>query len=166
MATPSRIEGDVYVSGNIASLTMAIPSGTIIDDDVNAAADIVTTKMQHQYAKNYSQAGGSTSVAEQRVIHTPYGATGTVVAFVAGVITLDIGASTTTVDLKKNGTSVLSAVITLDSGNTVRVVEAGTISTAAYVAGDCFEVVVACTPGGGTQSKGVYAQAIFREKAQ
>jgi hypothetical protein len=40
---------------------------------------------------------------------------GTVVAFVAGAVVPNVGAATVTVNLLKNGTTVLSAVVTLNN---------------------------------------------------
>jgi hypothetical protein len=71
-----------------------------------------------------------------------------------------------TVDLKKNGVSILTSVITLDSGNTNRVVEAGTISgDGTLAAGDWLEVTIAISAGTGTLATGVYAELILNEDA-
>jgi hypothetical protein len=87
------------------------------------------------------------------------------VGFKAGSVTACVGAATITVDLKKNGVSVLTATIVLDNANTARVVEAATITTTAAVAGDVFEVSVAVAAGGGTIGSGVFAYAEFYEAA-
>jgi hypothetical protein len=44
-----------------------------------------------------------------------------------------------TVDLKKNGTSVLTSVVTITNAQAAYARVAGAIATAAYVAGDVFE---------------------------
>jgi hypothetical protein len=78
-----------------------------------------------------------------------------VVSVKAGSIAIAVGAATVTVDVKKNNVSILTAVITLDTGNTARVAEAGTILTASAVAGDTYELVIVATAGGGTLAHGV-----------
>lgn len=165
MATPTRIESDVYIAGNLRSQTMSIPNGTLVDAAVNAAAGIAATKLEHQYNIAYAQASGATAAAESRVLTTCYGATGDIISFKAGSVAPCAGNATVTVDLTKNGTSVLSAAITLDSANTARVVEAGTISTATMVAGDVLEAVIAVNAGTGTLALGVFGQLITREDA-
>ena len=94
-----------------------------------------------------------------------YGTTGTVVAFEVGSVTACTGDSTITVDLHKNGASILTGVITLDSANTAYIVEAGTLSSATLADGDVLEVVVNATVGTGTLGNGVFASCIIREDA-
>lgn len=167
MANPTRIEGDAYVSGNLGALTFTPPAGCITDASVIAAANLAATKLEHQFAKVYAQNGLVDSVADKRVIHYVYGATGSIVAFEAGSVVPCTGTTTTiTVNLTKGGVSVLSAPIVLDSANQARVAEAGTINNAALVDGDCLEVVVTVNAGDGAMGDGVFASCIIREKAQ
>lgn len=166
MATPTRMEGDVHVAGHLSANTMDIPAGTIVNADVGGSADIDATKLEHQFQKNYSQATDANVVAAEKIIHTVYGTTGTIVAFEAGIVTIPDGDRACTVDLHKNGTTVLSAVITLDSGNTTYVVEGGTISSASLADGDVLEVVIAISGSSGTNPQGVFANCVIREDAQ
>jgi len=142
-----------------------ITAGTIVNADLADAAAIVATKVQHQYSPLFAQANSAAASDTGRVLHVVKGATGTIVAFRAGSIVAAIGAATVTVDLKKNGTTVLSAVITLDSGNTAYIVEEGTISVPAVVAGDVLTLVIVATAGGGTLPTGLFAQVVIREDA-
>lgn len=166
MATPTRIEGDVHVAGALSSNTMNIPAGTVVNADVSASAAIAATKLQHQHQPNYSQETGTNVAAEEYIIHTVYGATGTIVAFEAGIVTIPSGDRTAVVDLHKNGATVLSAPITLDSGNTTLIVEGGTISSAALVDGDVLEVVVTLGGSSGTNPQGLFVSSIIREDPQ
>jgi hypothetical protein len=160
----TRIEGDLIVTGQlVAQGAMSISAGAIGDSQIAAGAGIDVDKLDHQYLKGFGQPN-TAATDETRPIHVARSA-GTVDGFVAGSIAKAVGDSTVTIDLKKNGTTILSAVITLDSGNTNRVVETGTVSSAAYVAGDWFEVVIDATIGTGTLPTGVYAQAVFSEAA-
>lgn len=165
MAAATRIEGDVYVNGNVSSKTATLPSSTVTDASVQANAAIDATKLQHQHRHVFTQPN-SAATSETKVIYGCYGATGTVIAFSAGSIAIAVGAATVTVDLKKNGSSILTSVITLDTANTARVVEAGTLSgSTSLVAGDVLEVVTAATAGGGTLPTGVFAVLTVNEKA-
>jgi hypothetical protein len=67
------------------------------------------------------------------------------------------------VDLQKNGVSILSAPVTLNSSGTNYVSQAATISSAGLVAGDVLEVVTVATAGGGTLPTGVFAAARITE---
>jgi hypothetical protein len=77
-----------------------------------------------------------------------------------GSIAKAIGDSTVTVDVKKNGTSVLSSVVTLNSSNTARIAVAATIDGTQddLVAGDWLEVVITISAGTGTLPTGVFVQ--------
>lgn len=163
MAT-SRFEGDFHVAGNLGCKTFTPPLNCIKNASIEADAGIDADKLEHRFTRGWSQPN-TTATAETRTIHVVYGATGNVVAFRAGSIAKCVGDSTVTVDLKKNGSSILTSVITLDSGNTNRVVEAATISSASLAVGDWLEIVIAISAGTGTLATGVYAEAIIDEDA-
>lgn len=139
------------------------PAASITNAAVSATAAIDATKLEHRHRITYAQP--NTSAADETIVIYNAKAAGTVNAFSAGSIAIAVGAATCTFDLKKNGTTILSAVITIDSGNTNYVAEAGTISSAAYVAGDTFTVVIDGTAGGGTLPTGVFCVAEFEEAA-
>lgn len=157
----NTIAGDLRVQGTLQVTTFIPPNASIGDGAVTSADPIMAEKVQHQYCPTFAQPN-TTATSETRVIHVARGA-GTIEAFDAGSIAACVGAATVTVNLKKNGTTVLSAVITLDSGNTTRVIEAGTVSVMSIAAGDVLEVVTVATAGGGTLATGVFARAVIRE---
>ena len=157
-----RFDSDLHVAGSITCEELDIPAGSLVDADVAAGAAISATKLMHQHSPNYSQPN-TTATSETRILHTVYGATGTITAFKAGSIVLNIGAATVTVDLRKNGTTVLTGVITLDTANTAYTPEAATILSASVVAGDVLSVVITATAGGGTLATGFYCYAIITE---
>jgi hypothetical protein len=162
MAT-STINSNLHVIGTITASAGVTPStNSITDSHVQAGAGIAASKIEHQYTITYGQTG--TGTAATIPIHVAYG-DGEIVSFRAGSIAIAVGAATCTVDLKKNGSSVLSSVITLDSANTARVMEAGTLSSSTYSNDDFFEVVVTATAGGGTIPTGLAVQAVLREDA-
>lgn len=142
--------------------TPTVPAGSWGDTQMGTANPVDPTKLKHQYAPAYGQPHGIAAVTERRVIHVARSA-GTVQAAEAGHVVAGVTGATLTVDLKKNGTTVLSAVISLvvDAAAYTRVT--GSISSAAYVAGDVFELVITATAGGGTLPQGVFADVVFRE---
>jgi hypothetical protein len=162
MASQNRIEGDLYVNGNFWAKSQTVAAGAIADAQVAAGAGIAATKLQHQHRATYAQPN-TTTTTETRALHRVFGATGTVIGFSAGNIAVNAGAATITVDLKKNGVSILTGVITLDNTNTNRVAEAGSIASGSVVAGDLLEIVVTATAGGGTLGTGFFCSATINE---
>jgi hypothetical protein len=68
-----------------------------------------------------------------------------------------------TVDLRKNGTTILTSVITISVAQAAYARVAGAIASAAYIAGDVFELVVTATAGGGTLPQGLFVDTVLRE---
>lgn len=157
----SRHEGDLYVAGNLSASSFSAPAGSVTNAMVAASAGIDATKLEHQHRPIYAQNGTASSVTVP--LHCVRGATGTLLQVQAGTIAACAGAATITVDVKKNGTTVLSSAITLDNGNTARVAEAGTLSVTSLVAGDLLEVVITATAGGGTLGTGLWVQLTLEE---
>ena len=164
LAIPTRIESDVYIAGDLSARSVSLPNATVTNAMVAASAGIAASKLQHQHRVHFSQAN-VTAAAETRVIYRCYGATGTLLQFAAGSIAACTGNATVTVDLKKNGTTVLSSVITLDNGNSARVAEAGTLNVTALAVGDVLEVVVAVNAGSGSLGTGLFAAVTLQEEA-
>jgi hypothetical protein len=153
-----QIQGSLYVQGGFTP-----PANSIVDASVAASAAVAATKLQHQHRAIYAQGSSTTAAAATQVIFAVFGATGTVVNFEAGAVVPNVGAATCTVDLKKNGTSILGAAISLSSSQTARQLVAATISNTALVAGDVLEVVVTATAGGGTLAQGLFATLTVNE---
>lgn len=158
-----RVPSDLHVEGQITAEAMIVPANAVTDASVSSTAAIQATKLFHQQLKSYSQPN-TTATTETKVIHVAR-AGGSVAEFYAGSIGVCAGAATITIDLKKNGTSILSAVITLNSSNTARVAVGASVSTPNYVAGDVFEIVATATAGGGTLGTGLFAQMTAQEAA-
>lgn len=159
-----RIEEDLYFAGHTTFRSVTLPNNTVANAQIAADAAIATTKMRHKHRKGRGQNG--TAAAETVGAHVVVGTTATVVAFQAGSITVCSGNATITIDLRKNGSSILAAPIVLDSTNTARVVEAASIASAGLVAGDWLEVVVTVNPGTGTLGTGLYWELEVDEDAQ
>ena len=163
----SGVLDDWVVGGNLSSKTFSAPVSCISDTAVATpsagAAGINTTKNNHRQHARYAQPN-TTAVTETRPIWITYGTSGTLVKFRAGSIVANIGAATVTVDLWKNGSSILSAPITLNSSDTARTpVDVGSFTSTTTAAGDWFDAVITATAGGGTLATGVYAELIVDE---
>jgi len=162
MAT--RIDGDLIVAGSFKANSFAVPSNSVGDTQFKASDALTAAKQEHQYARTYAQANGSAVVSETRGIHIAY-AGGTLQSLVAALKTACVGAATVVVDLKKNGTTVLSGTITLDNSIAAYATVAATFSSTAYSADDVFEVVVTSAAGGGTLGQGLTVTLVTHEDA-
>lgn len=158
--------GDLFVNGSLIANSITLPANAVNDNAVAAAANLAASKLEHQYEPCYSQLATADAATDRRVIHIVYGATGSIVDFRVGAITAAGAASSATIDLKKNGSTVLSGTITLDNGTASLALEqpAGYTSTS-LVTGDVLEVHITAVAGANL-AKGLFAQLVVREKAQ
>ena len=161
------IDGDLEVSRHFNARTITLPASTVTDASVLAAANIAASKLEHQYQPLYAQASATTAAAATVAIWRVFGETGSVVAVEAGLVSPNVGAAACTVDIKKNGTTILTGTIPLTSAEIARQSVAGTLnlSAAALVDGDMLEVVTTATAGGGTLGTGLFVSLKIREKA-
>lgn len=165
MATQNTIDGDLYVRGGLVPQAFTPPANCIGDSAIPAGAGIQQTKLEHQHRGSYRQPNAA-AAAETKVVAVVYGATGTLLAFKAGAIGPAVGADTCSVDLKKNGASVLTAPVSLTSAQAAYALVAGAIATVALVAGDVLTVVVTPNHTSGTLPTGVFATPTWKEDAQ
>jgi len=154
---------DIHVAGRLSCSSFLPPDGSI--SDAALIGGITATKVVSRLREKYAQESATTGASESRVIHVAH-ADGTIVAFKAGNVVACAGASTITFDLKKNGSSVLTAVITINSSKAAREVVEAVLSSTSYVAGDVFEVAIVATVGGGTIGKGAFCEFIADENPQ
>jgi hypothetical protein len=169
MAT-SRIEGNVYVAGNLNAKTLTLPAGAVSNGGIAAAAGIDASKLEHQHAIHYNQAGATNVAAETRLVHTVRGATGTTVAVEAVLETVPDGDRTVTVDVQKGSAgsefaTILDAVITLDNTPADLEIKSGTISDEDLAHGDTLKVVIAISGSSGSQPQGLSVTITTREDA-
>jgi len=166
MPTPSRHEGEQIFADSVRFLESPIlPDESIGDDHVEAGAGIQQSKLEHQHRASYGQP--NTTATTETVVLFVARAGGTVLQFVGGMVGANVGAATVTFDLKKNGTTVLTGVVTLDSADAAYATVAGTlVATPTYVAGDVFTVVITATAGGGTLGTGAFCSMTSKEDAE
>lgn len=144
--------------------TVYLPIETVTNANVSTSvADAIgAAKLVHQHRAVYAQESGTTAADEERVVHVAVGA-GTVLGINVGAVVANIGASTVTVDLHKNGVTVLTGLITLDSGNAAYTLEPGVIDTAAFAADSVLEIIIDATVGGGTLATGLFVAVDLSE---
>lgn len=157
---------DVLIQGTLTPTTINLPASSVTNTAVAAAAGISASKLQHAHRAVLAQGSASNAAAQTQVLHVVVGATGTVQAVKAGAVVPAVGAATATVDIKKNGTTILSAPISLSSAQTARQLVSGTITVPAVAVGDVLEIVITATAGGGTLAQGLFAAVDIFEDAQ
>jgi len=162
---PSQIGDDVQFTGLVHFAGRVVfPASTIGDTQINASAPITAGKMEHRFNSGIGQPHGIAAVAERRVIHRAK-SPGTVNFFWVGLTVANVGAATITVNLLRNGTTVLTAPVVLTSATVVYVAVTAAIASAPYSAGDVFETAITVAAGGGTLGQGAFAQATMTEAA-
>lgn len=160
----ARFEENIhFASATFTDITL--PDASVGNSTILAGAGIEAEKLEHHHSITGNQPN-TAATTETRVIHNVFGATGDTLAFEAGSIVAATGNATVTLDVLKNGTTILTGVITLDSGNTARVSEAGSISVTALVDGDVLEVVIVATIGSGALPTGLFYNLRLNEDAQ
>ena len=159
-----KIEDTVYY-GAAATFggPVNLPSACVGNDQIKTGEAVQAEKLEHQHRAGYSQESATTAADESRVFHVVKGATGTLQAFSAGCVVANVGDSTITVDLLKNGVTVLTAPISLSVAEAAYEVAAGVLSGTSVVVGDVLEVVIDATVGTGTLGKGVFASLDLHE---
>lgn len=166
MATVNTVAGDLIVTGHLTPKTMTLPAGVVTDDKIPAGANLPASKHEQQFQPRYAKSAGVTAAADLgEVVHVVEGAAGTLLRVAAGCLVANIGDSTVSVDVHKNGVSVLTAPISLSSSQTARQTVAGSLvgGSVSLAAGDVLEVVVTVSAGTGTLGKGVFCTLKLRE---
>jgi len=163
MSVLSTLVGNLRLKGRLIADYITQPAESVGNAAVKSDAGVSATKLEHQHQPAYAQESATTAAAETRVVHVVRGAIGTTVAFEAGCITPCLGNATITVDLLKNGASVLTAAITLDNGQAAYDTVEATIDDDALADDDVLEVDVSVNAGTGTLGEGVFAGLTLRE---
>lgn len=141
--------------------TLVFDTADISSDSISSTTQIDNDKLQHLYkaSTNFDLAVTGTPVARHEIVYVADKA-GTIRNFNA--LCYDTGTSASvTFDLKKNGTSVLSAPITITNATSDKAVVAGTITTSTIAIGDVITMELAVSSSTGMQ--GPYAWAVIEE---
>ncbi len=163
----NSLVGDFNINGTLSCSHFAPPAASIGDAAIAGSAGIQASKLQHQHEPTYSQEAATNAASGTYAVHVVYGATGTVLDFKAGAAVVLTGNDTCTVDLLKNGASILTSPISLASTDTNYVTKtAPGFSSTSLVAGDVLSVKVTATHNAGALPKGVFAQVDLREDPQ
>jgi hypothetical protein len=125
-------------------------ASTVADTNIasNAAIDVVKLKHAYYARSTFGLKITDLPVAHESIVHVANQA-GVLRSFAALMYTHLTGGSVT-IDLKKNGVSVLTAPITLDNTLTDRQIVTASFSSTPFVAGDVFTIAeTISSPAGG-----------------
>lgn len=164
MSLTSVLQGNLFVKGTLNALEFDAPANSV--DNAAIEGPIDADKLAIRRRSEFHCPGGTPVDGLRRSIAVVYGATGDVIAFRAGLRMPNAGAATITVDLRKNGTTILTSVITLDNSNVAYEVEdAAGFTVTTLATGDVLEIVFVATAGGGTIGSGLFVQLVHDEDA-
>lgn len=158
----NKIEGDTYITGTLTAGAMNVPASSVGNTEVEAQANISASKLEHQHNLNVALFDHATSVVAKRqaIFRAESNCT---IDEVGAYVTVAAGASTTvTIDILKNGTTVLTSTISITNAQTAYQEVAGTVSSSSLVAGDKLEANVTIT--GANAPKGLNVFAVIRER--
>lgn len=164
MADRGSWPGDLHVRGTLSADKIVYPEASVGGEHIDPTRPIDVLALGQQYSRLVKQNHGAAVVARREVVHVAFGA-GTIIEVRAGLVVPNLAGAEVTVDLLKNGVSVLGGVVTLDDTLAAYDIATAAISTPGYAAEDVFEVVVTATAGGGTVGQGLFVHIIFREAA-
>lgn len=128
------------------SETFSPPAGSLTNAMIVAGAGISASKLELARRAVYPQT--STAATATAVLAIIRGTSGTSIAVEVTNATACSGSSTVTVDVQKNGVSILSSTITLNSSTSTTVPVAGTVGTTTLADGDIITAVITANQSG------------------
>jgi hypothetical protein len=152
------IDGDLTVRGTLSVGSITLPANSIDSaSQIKAGVNIPADKTEQRVFPSWQQPN-TAATAETRTIFVARRA-GTLNEVAVGSIVAATGNSTCTIDVRKNGTTVLASAIVLNNSRTARTLVLGSVSGGGtFVANDWFEVVITISAGTGTLPTGVFCQ--------
>jgi hypothetical protein len=165
-----QVNDDLFVNGQLSARTFvpssgSVGGGAIKTPDFVSEFGIPGQKIQGVFREIYRNGAGkstTSAVSETQVVHVAKAAS-TFIFIEAGAVTKAVGDSTVTVDLKKNGATILSAPISLTSAVANRATVAAVPTSGVLADGDVLEVTTVATVGTGTLPLGVFARVDILE---
>jgi hypothetical protein len=157
-----RTDEPAYFANTLQAKELIPSAGCVSNAHVATGAAIAASKLQHRYRYTLAQNGTAASVT------VPVGtlqAVASLTSVKAGCIVACQGAATISIDCKKNGVSILTAPLELNSSSSARTLYDATIDDSDGEADDWYELVVTATAGEGTLGTGLLVQVEFDEAA-
>lgn len=159
--------GGVLVAKALAVIgsSIVLESGSVTRDAIERNGErikLASLQVLHRASTNFDTAIGGTPAGRESVLYIA-STTGVIRGFYA--LLTDTGTSTDIdFDLKKNGTTVLSAAVNITNADSDGTVKSGTISDSTIAADDYISIAMTVTSSTGAQ--GPYAWAEIQETAR
>lgn len=151
----NTMKGSTYVDGNLSCKQFTPPTGSIGNNAI-AVDGLDRNKLDHEHQVVYSQESSIAVVTKRFPVWFAQAAAVIVNVRASTTNVACTGNATITIQIKKNGTNILSADLVLDSGNTVRVPEAAAgFTSTALAQNDHLEVDVTANAGTGALGQGL-----------
>lgn len=158
MVVVDEVKGDKSIKGKL-----------LITDSIvnNSGTQLLNAEDVHcARVARYTQEG--TAADATQFLAMIVGSAGTLKAVHAGCLVANVGDSTITIDIKQGNaaegsTTVLSAPISLDSGDSNREAVAGSLSVTTLNNEDVIEVVINATIGTGTLGIDLFVMLVYDE---
>lgn len=157
---PTQVLDDVLISNSVFR-NCTLPAGSVGDREMEAGADVDPTKLRHRRILTVGQKNGAANVAQREGLSVLHGSTGTLVACYARNITAAGGGDSTTVQIKVNGSNVLSSALVLDAAAATATQSTVSFTATAMTAGAVIDVDI--TVSGATPGQGVSVTLVFDE---
>jgi len=143
--------------------TITLDAGTVTNDTISSAAAIDADKMQHVYSAGtgFGFVIGGTPTDREEIVYVAKQA-GTIRGFHC-LLNVDGSSTSITFDLKKNGSSILTGVVTITDSTGNRAVQDGTLSSTTLAADDVLSIAMAVSSSTGAQ--GPYAWVDIEENS-
>jgi hypothetical protein len=170
MAESNSIPGNLRVGGQLVPVSIVLPSSSVTDTAVQAAAGIQASKLQQQYAITYRQKTGADITSATEDVYVVRGVSGTVIGVDVVTATAPTGGDKAfTVDVLKGNQStsfatLLNSVVTINNTKVNRqVVGASLVASPTLADNDTIRVVVATSGSTGSQGQGLVVTISTRE---
>ena len=162
----SRHEGFHEFVDEASFAAIFLPDSCVGNSEVTADADerIESTKMVHRNWVSYAQNHGSAVVDQRTPVHVVSGQAGTLIGVKASLVVACVGDSTVDVQIKVNGSNVLTAAIQFTDGEAAfDVLDAAGFTDNELVEDDVIEVDINATVGTGTLGQGIVVTILLDE---
>lgn len=140
-----QVRGDLVVEG-----AFVLPDDAVSNAKVPTSAKIDAAKLRQYFSMRARQLG---TVSDDTIPLDTVNRLGAITKVRVAVITKPVGDATVTVDIHKNGASILTQVVVIDSAKGDRESVAATVKSdgsEVFAPGDFFEAIVDASIGTGT----------------
>lgn len=163
-APATVLPGNVYAENLVVGGSVSFPTGSINPEALSTSDQASPLSVTQQHAMRYAQEVGPVAATYRQVIGRAR-STGTVVRVYAGCVTPAVGDSEVEIDVLKNGVSIMTAVVTINSSTVAFESKTGLVTTSSFSAGDIFEANFVASMNTGTLPEGCWLEVWTNEIA-